>query len=281
MRQLQQNPLRQVVLCGDRLLPPVYSHIVSFPRLEVPVRGVYESDIEVEGRVERVRLQPGMALFAPANSWNLPDWKPGLELLSILFRKNQLGIRLISTDRHSVTDVTSRKHSISSPVSGPIPHILAALREWTVAANTPRVARDLMAALLASVEDLLCQPVTPRVGHAHKLLEDIRVYMQEHCQYQISRETVARQFGVSPNHLSRLFQTHGGTTFSAFLTETRINRAKLLLRNYDLKLDNVAAGCGYNDTSYFCHVFKRVTRRTPREYRLRGASGGQDSRRVR
>jgi len=78
---------------------------------------------------------------------------------------------------------------------------------------------------------------------------------------------VAEQFGITPNHLSRLFQTHGHMTFSSYLTHVRIDRAKHLLRNYNLKLDEIAARCGHFDASHFCHAFKRLTKMTPAEYR--------------
>ena len=58
-------------------------------------------------------------------------------------------------------------------------------------------------------------------------------------------------------------------TFSNYLTHVRIDRAKHLLYNYDLKLDEIAARCGYYDAPYFCRVFKRLTKTTPAEYRMR------------
>jgi YesN/AraC family two-component response regulator len=58
-------------------------------------------------------------------------------------------------------------------------------------------------------------------------------------------------------------------TFSSYLTLVRIDRAKHLLGNYNLKLDDISARCGYHDTPYFCHVFKHITHCTPMEYRLK------------
>jgi YesN/AraC family two-component response regulator len=78
---------------------------------------------------------------------------------------------------------------------------------------------------------------------------------------------VARQFEITPNHLSRLFHSQGHGAFSDYLTHVRIERAKYLLQNYALKLDEVAARCGYRDMAYFCRVFKRYCNSTPGEYR--------------
>ena len=246
----------------------------NFPRLELPVTGVYENELEMGDRVERVRLRPGMALFAASNCWNLPEWKPGLELLSIMFGKTQWGISLVSARFRSYPKVEARKFSIDRPLTGPVPHILNALSELQAMNGAAQTMTELTRALIRSVEDLLKQPVHPPVRHAHRLLEDIRVFLQSHYQYEITRDSVAQQFGISPNHLSRLFQTHGHSTFSGYLTQVRIDRAKHLLRSYALKLDDIAARCGYNDTPYFCHVFKNLTKCTPTEYRLRTVPPG-------
>ena len=55
-------------------------------------------------------------------------------------------------------------------------------------------------------------------------------------------------------------------TFSSYLMHVRTDRAKHLLRSYGLKLDEVAARCGYRDTAYFCRVFKRATGLSPHQY---------------
>jgi len=155
------------------------------------------------------------------------------------------------------------------PLTGPVPHILNAMNELQSEEGPAETMTELTRALLRSVEELLKQPVShPPISHARRLLEDIRVFLQSHYQYEITRDSVAQQFNISPNHLSRLFQTHGATTISGYLTQVRIDRAKHLLRSYNLKLDDIATRCGYNDTAYFCHVFKNLTKSTPKEYRL-------------
>ena len=61
-------------------------------------------------------------------------------------------------------------------------------------------------------------------------------------------------------------------TFSNYLTHVRIDRAKHLLRSYNFKLDEIAERCGYHTTPYFCQTFKRLTKLTPAEYRVKSRS---------
>ncbi len=55
--------------------------------------------------------------------------------------------------------------------------------------------------------------------------------------------------------------------FSDYLTYVRVDRAKFMLSRYDMILYEIAQRCGYKDTSYFCRTFKKITGRTPTEYR--------------
>jgi AraC-like DNA-binding protein len=188
-------------------------------------------------------------------------------LMSLLFGKKQLGISLVTARGPDAMQLEAQKFSVPWPVTGPLPHIIEAMLEVPGQGRPQDVMVDLTRALLRSVEELLRHPAAPAVGRAQGLLESVCIYLQNHYQYDITRDSVARQFNVSPNHLSRLFQTHGSMTFANYLTHVRMDRAKYLLRSYNLKLDDIAVRCGYRDTPYFCRVFKRLTKATPAEYR--------------
>jgi len=245
----------------------VYSHVVNFPRLEIPLSGCYENQIEVENRVGTVRLEPGNALFAPPNCWNLPLWKQPVRLMSLLFGKKQIGISIVTLKSPARPALKAQKFSFPRPLTGPLPRVLDAMVELHAAGGPYAAFPELARALLHCAEEAVRQPEGQTINRAKSLLEDACIYLQNHYQYDITRDSVARQFGVSPNHLSRVFQQYGHMTFSSYLMHVRTDRAKHLLRSYDLKLDDVAARCGYRDTAYFCRVFKKLAKMTPAEYR--------------
>ena len=259
-----------VFVCAHKLHPPLYSHVVTFPRLEIPLQGCYENQIESEGRITTVRLRPGTALFAPANCWNLPVWRLKVELMSLLFGHKQLGVSVVSSPGGLNRQMLVHKFALPRPVTGPLPHILQAMLELPPGGAAQVILPELTRALIATVKHLVGEAAgVATTGRAQGLLERACVFLQGHYQYDITRESVARQFGVTPNHLSRLFQTHGNMTFNNYLTHVRMNRAKHLLCHYDLKLEDIAARCGYHEAPYFCRVFKRFTKTTPAEYRTR------------
>jgi AraC-like DNA-binding protein len=269
---LQKHPVRQVYVCGRQTEPPVLGHVVNFPRLEVPLSGCYENQIEVDGRPVMVQLKPGTALFAPSNCWNLPTWKHRVQLVSLLFGKKQLGISIVTAQSGRSPGATARKFSQPMPVTGPIAWILDALEELQIAGQPTAAFPEMVRALLHCVRHAVLQPAPTLASPAKLLVEDMCVFIQNNYQYDITRDSVAHQFGVSPNYLSRVFQLQGHMTFSDYLMHVRTDRAKYLLHNYNLKLDDIAARCGYRDTGYFCRVFKKVARTTPSAFRAQHKS---------
>jgi len=231
---LQKHLVSQVYVCGRQTEPPVLSHVVNFPRLEVLLSGCYENQIEINGRVAVVQLKPGTALFAPPNCWNLPTWRHRAQLVSLLFGKKQLGVSIVTAKGGRHPGPTARKFSQPRPVTGPIARILDAILELQAASQPTDAFPDLVRALLRCVQHLVQQPPPASASPAKSLVEDVCVFLQNNYQYDITRDSVARQFGVSPNYLSRLFQVHGHMTFSSYLMHVRTDRAKHLLKNYNL-----------------------------------------------
>jgi AraC-like DNA-binding protein len=266
-RCLKDGFIREVFASGRQLHPPVYSHVVAFPRLEIPLAGCYENTIEQQGDMTTVSLRPGSVFFAAPNCWNAPTWRLNVELISILFGKKHLGVSLVTHHGPGTPKLAVQKFSTHFPVTGPLPHILEAMVEAQMT-REPRVAYpELAVALVRCVHALLQHPEERTVHRAQSLFESVCIYLQNHYQYDITRGTVAQEFKITPNHLSRLFQAHGHMTFNNYLTHVRIDRSKFLLCNYNLQLTEVSSRCGYRDTPYFCRVFKRITKATPAEYR--------------
>lgn len=93
-------------------------------------------------------------------------------------------------------------------------------------------------------------------------------WINEHCDEDLGRDSVAAAVGVSPPRLTRLIKTHAGRGFSDLLNRARIDRAKEMLDHGRSALD-VSLGVGFADASYFTKVFRRLTGMTPSAYRAR------------
>ena len=71
---------------------------------------------------------------------------------------------------------------------------------------------------------------------------------------------------ISVSHFTNIFKEETGKTFKEMLTYIRIERAKELLRQTDLKNYEVAEKIGCKDPHYFTVLFKKMTGKTPKEF---------------
>ena len=94
-------------------------------------------------------------------------------------------------------------------------------------------------------------------------------YIEENYQDpNTTLTTVAQAACLSPNHFSTIFSQECNTTFIEYLTNVRIENAKRLIRETELKGYDIAYECGFSDPHYFSYIFKKNTGLTPREYKL-------------
>ncbi len=83
----------------------------------------------------------------------------------------------------------------------------------------------------------------------------------------ISLVYISNEIAVSPNYLSALIKKMTGNTFIELLTKKRIETAKDLLLNSDLKIREITEKCGYSDQHYFSYCFKKYVGVSPNGYR--------------
>jgi transcriptional regulator GlxA family with amidase domain len=86
-----------------------------------------------------------------------------------------------------------------------------------------------------------------------------------------SLEATARAVGTSPRTLLRKFKAERGQTPLSFLQAARVDRAKRLLEQTDMSIDEIAAYVGYNDVSAFRTLFHNLCGIPPGAFRKRFA----------
>lgn len=106
-----------------------------------------------------------------------------------------------------------------------------------------------------------------------ELIMNVQHYISSHISNnQLSLQNVAKHVGVSPSHLSKIYSQETKQTLTEFITQTRINKAKELLKTTNYKTFEIAFEVGYQDQHYFSNTFKKVTKMTPIEFRKHGNS---------
>lgn len=93
-------------------------------------------------------------------------------------------------------------------------------------------------------------------------------YMQqEYGNEQLMLADVARHAYISSSYLSMILKKETGKTFIEYLTDIRMEHAKRLLLETEMKNYEVAQACGFANATYFSTVFKSVTGLSPSAWR--------------
>lgn len=264
---LRTTRVRRVHFGDGSTAPPVLAYVTNFPRLSLPLAGCHKMEVAHTGRIETIEPVRSHAVFVPDHAWNKPDWSAPVESLTLLFGVKQIGISLVRHDGRTQTPTMALKASVHGGYDVPTHSILTSLRVLAADHAKGPLARLLTEALLHACLRLLKTPQRHSLRKAIRTYESLCLYVQENFQSPITRESVAQHFGLAPNHISRLFRKEGFMRFNDYLNLVRVNRAKFMLQNYSLTLKEIAFDCGYNDTAYFCRVFKKACKVTPTEYR--------------
>ena len=88
------------------------------------------------------------------------------------------------------------------------------------------------------------------------------------CEYDRSRDEIARELGTSTEMLHVYFNTKVGVDFKTWRTQLRIEDAKqLLLSEPKLSTNLIGEMCGFSDRSNFHRQFVKIVGCSPKEWR--------------
>ena len=100
-----------------------------------------------------------------------------------------------------------------------------------------------------------------------RMVVQSRRYIRDHYAEQYLNLTeIANYVGVSKNHLSWEFSKETGGSISDYISNVRIEAAKILLDTTKDKTYEISEKVGFKNVETFNRVFKKITGKTPREY---------------
>ncbi|MGV3764665.1 MAG: helix-turn-helix domain-containing protein [Chitinophagaceae bacterium] len=99
-----------------------------------------------------------------------------------------------------------------------------------------------------------------------KILEAI-AYIQLNLKAPLTVASIAKQMNLHHDYFSRLFLQFTGERPINFIHTKRIERAQYLIATTNLPYSAIAEETGFENTPYFCRIFKKITRMTPGAYK--------------
>ena len=100
------------------------------------------------------------------------------------------------------------------------------------------------------------------------LAEKCKFFISQHLSEQICQDEIAQYVGVSTSHMCKQFKKNTDLTLVEFINAQRVKMAKKLLKkNLEMKVIDIAFQCGFQSLSQFNRTFKKIATCSPSQYR--------------
>lgn len=126
------------------------------------------------------------------------------------------------------------------------------------------IIRSSVNALVVAVNQL------PEIQRDESILDERLVEMQNYIQANyktVTLEELSEHFHLSEPYVSKYIKDKSGKTFGEIVQNIRMKKARTLLRNGNMTVENIAFSVGYQSVEHFNRTFKKKYQMTPVEYR--------------
>lgn len=106
-------------------------------------------------------------------------------------------------------------------------------------------------------------------------MKECIAFLQSNFHMDLSLQEVVARCYMSTSYFSAIFKMHTGKTLNQYLLDLRMNHAKTLLGNPEMKIYEITNLIGYQDTKYFHRIFKKYFKMTPQEYKNKVRKTGE------
>ncbi len=132
------------------------------------------------------------------------------------------------------------------------------VKEYLLKPVTITNVRELLSKLAESETEVKEHREESENGFSSVVSDMIHIIETNYGQH-LGLDYFVDKYRLTPEYISILFTKETGVTFSNYLKKVRIEKAKELLMNTNIKIYEVACRVGYPDQKYFSKVFKEYT----------------------
>lgn len=130
---------------------------------------------------------------------------------------------------------------------------------------------EATAGLLAIFADHLAmksnQLVVQAANAESPIIARAKQYIGEHYTENLSLGQVSSTVNTSRFYFCKQFRKSTGQSFTEFISRTRVEKAKSLLLNPNLRISEIAFAAGFQSLGHFARMFKRIVGQSPSDYR--------------
>ena len=99
------------------------------------------------------------------------------------------------------------------------------------------------------------------------VVKQAKQYIELNYAKDIDLDEVSKYLQISPYYFSKLFKKKTGKNFIEYLTQIRMEHAKILLSSSSMSMKEICMEVGYSDANYFSRAFKKNVGLSPTEYK--------------
>ena len=107
-----------------------------------------------------------------------------------------------------------------------------------------------------------------------EVVQIIKEYLDKNYNTNIKISMFADKYFFSKEYLSKLFKSRYGCGIYTYVQGIRMQRAKALLMNPDIKIQSISQRLGYTDNNYFSKAFKNYYGISPTQFRKENSGSG-------
>lgn len=162
--------------------------------------------------------------------------------------------------------------AIKQIVAWGLPFDRAQLREayfnTRVLSQTQHDAVINLLRIFAQHLSLVCNQIAVQQANAEPpVIHRAKEYILAHQAEDLSLGQVARAVNTSTFYFCKIFKKFTGLNFTDYVSRVRIEKAKSLLLNPNLRVSEIAYEVGFQSLTHFNRVFKRIVGTSPTHYR--------------
>ncbi|WP_407270070.1 response regulator [Radiobacillus sp. PE A8.2] len=115
----------------------------------------------------------------------------------------------------------------------------------------------------------MCEKFDQSISNRTEIISDeIKSYIHNnYMDFNLNLNSIAEQINLNASYLGSIFKRATKTNIPKYITKIRMERAKELLENQQLKIKNISELVGYSNQYYFSASFKKYYSKTPSEFR--------------
>lgn len=147
----------------------------------------------------------------------------------------------------------------------------------TIIGNNQKNYGKVIDELMLFFEKIVSYIVEEKPDKFDSIITTIIRYVEEHYGDDLYLEKIAEETNTSVKYLSRIFKQKVGTNLSEYISIIRVNKAKELLRETEIRIEDISNLVGIYSRTTFLRLFKKYEGISPGQYRkLQFSKGGND-----